>query len=233
MEKDELKSQRRRLQQIYVSHDVEGFREFLSERVAAFPAVAKFVRADAETLSDLMYEEKSKLMYLGEVWQDARNHKRMKQVWKDSEMTDEVAEAFVRDGELPKCMTCKFYYEPPSENEEDFPCMQVGAAPQDICCKAYKPQKQGISNMEKDYQSFDSRTRRRQAVLSMGVNASRITMPYCFCLTNGFKGVRRRFACVFHKRFTPSSRKFSSFARYRKDLSERSIPLNYSLLENT
>lgn len=123
--KEELKLARRRLHDIYVRHDVAGFRAFIKDHANEKKKLQHFIDKPDEVLSDLMYEEKSKLMYLGDLWQEARNHKRMKAIWPGQD-NQEI---------LPLCANCKWFRDKPSEKEE--PCMHLGSVPTDICCRAF------------------------------------------------------------------------------------------------
>lgn len=128
LSKEEMKAQRRRLHQIYLKHDIQGFREFIKDRAVQKPELLPFVTESDEVLNDLMFNMKSQLIYLGEDWQVARNHMRYKQFWEDSGLgTDEI----------PLCHTCKWYQSAP--NEKEVPCVQLGAVAADLSCKAYKP----------------------------------------------------------------------------------------------
>lgn len=127
LSKEEMKEQRRRLHKIYLDHDVTEFRKFLEDRSKFKPELIPYITETDEVVSELMYNMKSQLMYLGEDWQDARNHLRYKQFWEESCRPIE---------EIPICATCKYFRDGPS-NKED-PCMHLGATPSDISCHAFE-----------------------------------------------------------------------------------------------
>jgi hypothetical protein len=126
--KEELKIERRRLHEIYLTHDTKAFREFITDRSKIKPELAPYITATEEVLSELMFNMKSQLMYLGPDWQEARNHLRYKQFWEDGDRAQD---------EIPECVTCKWFQEAPNKTESS--CMQMGATPHDIACKAFKP----------------------------------------------------------------------------------------------
>lgn len=139
MDKATLKKERKRLHNIYVNHDIDGFRAFIKDLSKEKPVLLPFVDAPDERLSDLMYEEKSKLMYLGDVWQEARNHKRLKKIWGGvpfNRYPNIIKENMSPSGELPRCIGCVHFRSKVGEAEA---CMLVGATPGDVCCPAYKP----------------------------------------------------------------------------------------------
>ena len=71
MDKETLREERRRLHQIYLKHDIEGFREFIKDRAERFPELIPFIDETPKILNSLMYNMKSQLMYLPD-WQDSR-----------------------------------------------------------------------------------------------------------------------------------------------------------------
>lgn len=125
LSKEELKAERRRLHKIYVDHDVEAFREFIKDRSSIKPELEPYISESTEVLSELMFNMKSQLIYLGEDWQAARNHLRFKQFWEDSDSIETI----------PLCASCKYFREAPNDKED--PCMHLGATPADIACKAF------------------------------------------------------------------------------------------------
>jgi len=146
MDKAALKRERKRLHAIYVNHDIDGFRAFIKDLSNERPVLKQFIDAPDEQLSDLMYEEKSKLMYLGPLWQEARNHKRLKRIWKPIQFKDyplAVKQAMSASGELPRCAGCSYFRHGPclEDGKEEDSCILLGTAPGDVCCPAYKPLK--------------------------------------------------------------------------------------------
>lgn len=128
MDKEKMKLERRRLHQIYLDHDIPKFREFIKDRAHDRPELIPFTGESDQVLSDLMYNMKSQLMYLGPLWQEARNVMRFKQFWSGRRCPIE---------DIPLCVSCKYFREAPSPEES--PCMHMGATPADISCPVYDP----------------------------------------------------------------------------------------------
>lgn len=145
MDKQLLKANRRKLHQIYVTHDVTAFREFVREMSQFKPTLVGWDEKPDDVLSELMYEEKAKLVYLGPVWIEARNHKRMKKFWDGLTLEEYPVDisriAVANEGKLPHCMTCHYFRSPPKKGQA---CVNIGAIPEDVCCPGYKPLKSGI-----------------------------------------------------------------------------------------
>jgi hypothetical protein len=133
MDKDAIKELRRRLMEIYRNHDVSGFREFIRERAPEDKRYAPYVDANDEKLSLLMYAMKSRLMYLGDTWQEARNVLRYNQFWKEGELMEQVV---LNLPNMPICSKCVYFQQPIPPAVK--PCMHMGAIQNDICCPAYK-----------------------------------------------------------------------------------------------
>lgn len=129
LSKEEMKEQRRRLHKIYMDHDVTEFRKFLEDRSKLKPELTPYITETDEVVSELMYNMKSQLMYLGPDWQEARNHLRYKQFW-------EFSSAYQSIEHIPLCVACKHFREAPNKDEE--PCMHLGATPSDISCRAFE-----------------------------------------------------------------------------------------------
>lgn len=129
MTQDEIKERRKTLQKIYEDHDIEGFRLFLQVISKEQPGVSAYLDLPAEQLSEIMYSEKARYVYLGDSWQQARNHIRTKQFWG----------AYTSPATLPLCVECSYFRTAP-EGEE--PCLRLGAVPGDVACQAYNPLKQ-------------------------------------------------------------------------------------------
>lgn len=125
MDKDQRSARRRQLHQIYLDHDVAAFREFLRETGVTFDP-----SAPDEELSDLMHNMKSQLIYLGDVWQESRNHMRYQTMWQKAGRP--------RD-QIPLCVTCKYFRDAPAVSGEESPCMLLGATPADLACPAHQP----------------------------------------------------------------------------------------------
>lgn len=121
MNKEELKTHRHRLLNIYLEHDIAGFREFLRDR-----GIADYATKTDDEVSALMYEMKSQLMYLGPAWQEARNVLRCKQFAYETNIDT-----------LPICATCEYFRTPPVG--EEHACMHLGSTPADISCPGYRP----------------------------------------------------------------------------------------------
>jgi len=135
------KDERMELNAIYIAHDVPAFRKFLFRNAAKHENFKTLINETDEVLSDLLYQAKSHLPYLGPTWQEARNHLRMKHIWTKTPIVEypkavldylnEFSEGF------PICNKCRWFREP--HPERDNPCMYVGASPGDICCKGWQP----------------------------------------------------------------------------------------------
>lgn len=130
------KSLKQKFHKILVDHDIPAFREYLKEisKDGKNPHSSLFAAgATDEELSDLAYSMKSRLMYLGEDFQQARNIMRHKQFCEATGLAyreEDVAH-------IPTCSSCKFFQTAPTKSEQ--PCMQLGATPGDICCPGYTP----------------------------------------------------------------------------------------------
>lgn len=133
MNREEKKAERRRLHKIYLEHDVPGFREFIKDRAESFPTLIPFVGETEKVLSDLMYNMKSQLMYLGPQWQEARNVMRFQQFW------EKDGKALLPLEDVPLCNNCQHFRTSPHKKEP--PCMQMGATPADLACNAFVPLK--------------------------------------------------------------------------------------------
>ena len=125
--KEKRKADRKRLHEIYLSHDVAAFRAFLKDQAEEHPQLRFMADATGDVLSYLMHTAKSQLIYLGDLWQESRNFCRYRSMWQDSGRA-------IKD--IPLCVTCVHFRDPPAEG--DSPCMLLGSTPLDIACRAYK-----------------------------------------------------------------------------------------------
>jgi hypothetical protein len=133
MTKEELKVQKRRLMEIYREHSIPEFRTFIKEQAPNDKRYVPLVEADDEKLSLLMYVMKSRLLYLGDAFQEARNVLRARQFW---HKTDKLSKIRSVIQSMPNCQGCKYFMEPIPPAMK--PCMHLGAMPTDICCPTYK-----------------------------------------------------------------------------------------------
>jgi len=135
------KEDRMELNNIYINHDVQGFRKFLFKHGATHQNLADLIPETDEVLSELLYQAKSNLPYLGQAWQAARNHIRMQKFWRSTPLVEYPAPVLIfmqKNSEgFPLCNSCKWFRDPPPEAQD--PCMFIGATPGDICCKGWQP----------------------------------------------------------------------------------------------
>lgn len=132
--KEQLRADQKRLNKIYIEHNIPEFRLFvrdMAERKERSP-LRKFVDSDDETLSYMMYTMKSKLMYLGEHWHEARNVLRAKQFWCKNMKISEILPLLEK---INPCVSCQYFRTAPEG--EEHPCMHLGSIPQDISCPEY------------------------------------------------------------------------------------------------
>ena len=139
-DQDALRKTRKELLRIYATHDVEAFRRFIRENKEGRPNLAKFEDASNFTLSEILYEEKSKSPHLGKLWEEARNHKRMKAIWKGVNKKDyplAIQKVFRKEGHLPVCNDCCFLQNPHPQSGKA--CVDMNGVPSDVCCPGFKP----------------------------------------------------------------------------------------------
>ena len=136
--KEDLKKNRQWLLKIYAEHDVDDFRRFIKAGKESRPNLAKFEDASNFVLSEILYEQKSKLPYLGALCEQARNHKRMKQIWRGvprRQYPAAIRAAIKRDGVMPSCNFCRYLQNPhPTSGEA---CVNMGGVPSDVCCPGF------------------------------------------------------------------------------------------------
>ena len=142
MDKERMSKKKYELRDIFIAHDVQAFRLFLTSNKSFFPDLEKVLVFDDDELSEMMHTMKAGQLHFGVEWQKSRNHFRLKRLGQSVvDMPDRVSGALL-DFELandywPLCLACKYFREP--SPGETLACMHRGGSPEDVACIGWTP----------------------------------------------------------------------------------------------